>query len=107
MSSLTNLNSEIRKIFAYLSHYPLPFGLTLGPFLHILFGLLWTAFCIRYKRSFRFTFLSLLAIACLKELYDSFTLENRIEKHLFDIAITIMPACLWWAYKFLKAKWRS
>lgn len=91
MESLILLNNEIRKIFAYLSHYPVYGDLTLGPILHFSIGLIISLVLKSRGVSFKHTFIIVLSIAVSKEIYDSFTLENSLKKHFFDIIITITP----------------
>lgn len=91
---LLTIHQATRQTFAALSHYPLPLGLTLGPFLHIGFSVLWTLTCQFCKRSVFFIVAGVTIVAVLKEFYDSFTLQNSFLKHLFDITITITPSYL-------------
>lgn len=103
ISNLNELNIMIRKTFAYLSHYPLYGSITLGPLLHITIGLIITLIAKRLKYSFLKTFIIVLSIAVLKEFYDSFTLENTMPKHIFDVCITVAPSLVVKAYcKVLK-----
>lgn len=80
----------IRMPFEYISHTKIFGFIPLDSVLHILLGHLILVGLMKFKLSYKKSMAVLIALAIGKEIFDSFTLTNRIEENILDFSLSLL-----------------